>query len=105
MLAECYRGRGTDAAVDHMVRRAGEVTTTTLGDARLAGGLLARHRLDSCHAVDALVVAAAVGQGGGVVLTGDPEDLGRLSAAYPHVEVWPIAATPAGRPARPPTEG
>ena len=37
--------------------------------------------------VDAHVVAVAVEAGGGVVVTGDPDDLGRLSGAYPNVVV------------------
>jgi len=37
--------------------------------------------------VDAHVVAAAVEGGGGLVLTGDCDDLTRLAASYPNVHV------------------
>ncbi len=36
---------------------------------------------------DAHVVAAAVETGGGVVLTGDPDDLQRLAAGYRNIQV------------------
>ena len=40
--------------------------------------------------VDAHVVAAAVEHGGGVCLTGDPDDLERLAVGAPAVQVVPI---------------
>jgi predicted nucleic acid-binding protein len=87
VLAECYRGGGTDAAIDHVVARIGQSTPPTLPEARLAGGLLARHQLDSCHLVDALVVACAVAAGGGLVATGDPYDIERLAGDLPRITV------------------
>ena len=39
------------------------------------------------QSVDAHVVAAAAEAGGGVVLTGDADDLTRLAASYPNVHV------------------
>jgi hypothetical protein len=39
---------------------------------------------------DAHVVATAVEAGGGIVLTGDPTDIGRLAAAFPNVVVEAI---------------
>ncbi|MGH8995205.1 MAG: PIN domain-containing protein [Acidimicrobiales bacterium] len=86
-LAEVYRGGRRDAAIDKLVRSAVRPITTGLGTARLAGALLARHRLDSCHLVDAVVVATTVRLGGGVVLTSDPADLDRLAAGNPNVIV------------------
>jgi hypothetical protein len=48
--------------------------------ARLVGGVLAGAKADSRYLADAHVVAAAVETGGGVVLTGDPDDLASLAA-------------------------
>jgi hypothetical protein len=36
------------------------------------------------------VVAAAVETGGGVVLTGDPDDLVSLAGPYPNITVQPL---------------
>lgn len=90
VLAEAYRGGRQDADVDHAVDRAGRVVTTRRRMSRLAGGLLASNGLDSCHVVDALVVATVVALGGGIVVTGDPDDLGLLAAPWPHVQVWAL---------------
>lgn len=60
-----------------------ETAPATESTARIAGGLLAGAR--SSATVDALVVAEAVGRGGGVVLTGDPHDLDGLAGG--HVEI------------------
>lgn len=49
--------------------------------------MLERLRLDSCHAVDAFVVATAASVGNAVILTGDPTDLRRLAARTPGVAV------------------
>lgn len=40
--------------------------------------------------MDAHVVATAVESGGGTVLTGDPDDIERLAAGYPHVHVTTV---------------
>jgi hypothetical protein len=63
------------------------VVTTGRRIARVAGGLLSRRRLDSCHLVDAVVIATASRLGGAVVLTGDPDDLRDLAADHSNVEV------------------
>jgi hypothetical protein len=55
--------------------------------ARLVGGVLAAARVGSEHLADAHVIAAAVELGGGLALTTDTEDLGRLAAAYGNVMV------------------
>jgi hypothetical protein len=53
--------------------------------ARLVGGVLTGAKADSRHLADAHVIAAAVEAGGGVVLTGDPDDLASLAAPYPNI--------------------
>ena len=90
VLAEAYRGGSQDPNVDRAIDRAGRVVTTGRRVARLAGGLLASNRLDSCHVVDALVVATVVALGGGIVVTGDPDEMNVLAAPWPHVEVWAL---------------
>jgi len=55
--------------------------------ARQASRLLTRDGLDSCHVVDALVVAGAIRLGGGIVLTADPDDLRSLARDHPNIRV------------------
>jgi hypothetical protein len=55
--------------------------------ARLIGGVLTGAKTDSRYLADAHVVAAAVEAGGGVVLTGDEDDLTKLAAPYPNITV------------------
>jgi hypothetical protein len=55
--------------------------------ARLVGGVLTGAKVDSHHLADAHVVATAVEAGGGVVLTGDEDDLTMLAAAYANITV------------------
>lgn len=57
---------------------------------RLVGGVLTGAKADSRYLADAHVVAAAVETGGGVVLTGDPDDLAPLAAPYPNLTVQPL---------------
>ncbi|MEA2001318.1 MAG: type II toxin-antitoxin system VapC family toxin [Actinomycetota bacterium] len=94
VLAEMYRGRHDNQVVDACLSRETGLlireTDRTL--ARLVGGVLAGAGAGSEHMVDAHVVATAVESGGGVCLTGDPEDLTALSASYPHVTVLDINA-------------
>jgi rRNA-processing protein FCF1 len=87
VLAELYRDDRHDAAIDRLLGTAIGVITTGRRLARLAGGLLHRHRLDSCHLVDAAVIATAARLGGAIVLTGDPDDLRNLAADHPNVHV------------------
>jgi predicted nucleic acid-binding protein len=91
VLAELYRGDGSDAAIDSVLTGRG-VRTVTSGRriARTAGGLRHRDRLDSCHVVDCIVVATAVRLGGGVVATGDLHDMERLARDHPNVVIRPI---------------
>lgn len=90
VLAELYRGRGGNQLVDSCLARERESLTTRDTDRRLArivGGVLAAANVGSALIVDAHVVALAVEAGGGVILTGDEQDLLRLSAPYHHVAV------------------
>jgi predicted nucleic acid-binding protein len=88
-LAELYRGPLHDPIIDSCLNRQSwiRVRDTDRGFARAVGAVLAASRADSSFLADAHAVAAAVERGGGVVLTGDPADLERLSAAYPNVTV------------------
>jgi hypothetical protein len=55
--------------------------------ARLVGGVLSAAQTGSEHLADAHVIAVAVELGGGLALTTDAEDLGRLAASYRNVTV------------------
>ena len=92
ILAELYRGPGHNQVIDSCLSRDTwiRVRDTDRSFARFVGGVLTAARADSSHLADAHVVAAAVEVGGGVVLTGDEDDLGLLSAAYPNVHVSKI---------------
>ncbi|OHV41748.1 MULTISPECIES: PIN domain-containing protein [Pseudofrankia] len=84
-LAELYRGAGRNRALDAMLARESAallLRDTDRGLARLVGAILAEARVGSEYLADAHAVAAAVEVGGGVVLTGDPDDLSRLAAPY-----------------------
>jgi predicted nucleic acid-binding protein len=84
VVAETVRSSGPrDASVNRVLRSVGDITPSDEAGARLAGRLLGIAGSNST--VDALIVAAAVEHGGAVILTGDPDDLGRL--AQPHPEV------------------
>lgn len=89
VLAELYRGRGHNQVVDACLAResAIHVRDTNRTFARYVGGILAGAGVGSEHLVDAHVVAVAVEAGGGVVLTGDEEDLQRLADPYRNVQV------------------
>ena len=89
VLAELYRGPGQNPVVDACLSRETGLTVrwTDRSFARYVGSVLAAARADSSDMVDAHVVAAAVEGGGGLVLTGDCDDLTRLAASYPNVHV------------------
>jgi predicted nucleic acid-binding protein len=88
VVAETVRGSAKDAAVNRVIKAVGEVTIIDERAARSAGALLGATRSNST--VDAMVVASAVELGGGVVLTGDPDDLGPLAAEHPQVVISPL---------------
>ncbi len=92
ILAELYRGPGHNQVVDACLsREAGiQVRTTDRAFARLVGGVLAAARAGFANIADAHAVAAAVEAGGGVIITGDESDVGRLAAPYPNVHVQAI---------------
>jgi predicted nucleic acid-binding protein len=85
VVAETVRGAATDAAVNRVIKAVGEVTALDEATARTAGSLLGS--AGSSSTLDALVVATAARLGGGVVLTGDPDDLGALAVDHPHVVI------------------
>lgn len=87
VLTETYRGSARDAGVDRIAGRGNRVAPLDHRTARLAGGLMGRDKLDSCHAVDAAVVATAIRLGGAVVLTGDAGDLRSLARDHPNVAI------------------
>lgn len=74
VLAECIIGNGPrDANVNRVLRRL-PVLVTTERIARRAGQLRHAARLHR-STMDALIVATAEQDGGGLVITGDPADL------------------------------
>lgn len=91
VLSEVYRGARHDAGVDRVIGRGNRVLSLDHRIGRIAGGLLGRDDLDSCHAVDASVVATAVRLGGAVVVTGDADDLKSLARDHRNVVVQPLS--------------
>ncbi|HUP76435.1 MAG TPA: PIN domain-containing protein [Acidimicrobiales bacterium] len=89
VLAEVSRTKARSAAIAQVLRHA-RVVPTDRDIAERAGLLLERLRLDSCHAVDAFVVATAAMLGNAVILTGDPDDMRRLVAHVSAVAVQPL---------------
>jgi len=92
VLSELYRGGGHDQAVDACMSREGglAVVATDRGLARRIGHLLAAAGRGSEHHVDASVVAVCAAAGGGVVLTGNAEDLTHLSGGSPGITIEPV---------------
>ncbi|MGW6276855.1 type II toxin-antitoxin system VapC family toxin [Kribbella sp. NPDC055071] len=90
VLAELYRGMGHNQLVDACLAREKaslDCRDTDRSLARLVGGVLAAAKARSTMIVDAHVVAVAIEAGGGVIITGDRDDLTRLSAPYRHLVV------------------
>jgi len=58
--------------------------------AQSAGHLLAKAKLSSTHAVDALVVATALQFETAVIATGDPEDIQRLAAPFSKIGIFSL---------------
>jgi len=89
VIAEVARSASRRPGVDRVLRRL-PVVDTDRAIATLAGNLLGRNRLDSRHAIDALVASTALGSSPAVVLTGDPDDFMRLIGDDPGVLVQPL---------------
>lgn len=87
-LAECITGNGSRDANTNRVLGRLPVLATTEWIARRAGLLRHAARLPG-STVDALVVATAEQDGGGLVITGDPSDL-RALAESTSVVVKPL---------------
>jgi predicted nucleic acid-binding protein len=91
VLAEVCRSVRHDAAVNRLLSNPGVlVAALTRPVAQRAGHLLARLKLSSAHAVDAFVVATALEFETAVIATGDPADIRRLAAPFPHVGVFAL---------------
>lgn len=90
VLAELYRGPGRNALVDSCLARqedALELRDTDRAFARLVGSVLATASAGSSELADAHVVAAAVANNGGVVVTSDRGDIERLAEPYRFITV------------------
>jgi len=85
VVAETVRGSAKDAKVNRVIKSVGDVTTADEDTGRVAGALLGAAK--STSTIDALVVASVIELGGGVVLTGDPEDLEPLADGHPEVVI------------------
>ena len=85
VVAETVRGSAKDASVNRVIKAVGWVTPADEGTGRAAGALLGA--AGSTSTVDAVVVASAIDAGGGVVLTGDPDDLEALALGHPEVVI------------------
>ena len=91
VLAEVCRGPRFDAAVERLLEGRGIlVCDLNRRIAQRAGGLLAKAKLSSEHAVDAFVVATALDFDSAVIATGDPVDLRRLAGPSRQLRVFPI---------------
>jgi predicted nucleic acid-binding protein len=89
ILAELYRGPRHNSLVDACLSRETgiRVRDTDRSLARIVGGVLSAAQLGSEYLADAHVIAVAVELGGGLALTVDSEDLGRLATSYGNVTV------------------
>ncbi len=85
VVAETVRGSAKDAPVNRVITAVGQVRPADEGTGRVAGGLLGAARSNST--VDAVVVATAIELGGGVILTGDPDDLEALANGHREIVI------------------
>ncbi len=91
VLGEVCRGPRFDAAINHLLNDRGiGVCELSRETAQRAGGLLAKAKLLSRHAVDAFVVATAMEFDAAVIATGDPEDIKRLSGSNKRIKVFAL---------------
>jgi hypothetical protein len=91
VLTEAYRGTAADAVIDRVLGNGVRPITLGQSTARHAGGLKYRDRLDSCHTVDAVVVATSIRLGGGIIATGDPDDLRSLARHHANVKIQALS--------------
>lgn len=93
VLAELYRGSQQQQSIDAALSAYSDITVAATDQplARHIGSLLAQAGVGSEHHVDATVVAVALAAGGGLVVTGDLDDLQLLAAYAPGVAVEPLA--------------
>lgn len=88
VLAEVCRGLRYDSAINRLLNNPGvRVSELTRTVAQNAGHMLARLKLSSAHAIDAFVVATALQFDTALIATGDPDDIRRLAAPFPHVGI------------------
>ncbi|MEV6417330.1 hypothetical protein [Kribbella sp. NPDC051718] len=87
ILAEALRGTARDAGVYRVLGGiVVEPVTQQIGE--LAGKLIGAAGLGSGHAVDAILVATALGEPGPIVIaTSDLGDLNALAGDQPHISV------------------
>ena len=90
VLVEACRGQARDAAVARILNQGVDVLPVDRGTARVASRLLNEAILDSCSAIDAIVVATAIRLGGALIVTSDPDDLSTLAMDHPDVEIQPL---------------
>lgn len=91
VLAEVCRGPRFDGAVERVLNDRGiQVCALTRSIAQRAGGLLAKAKLSSAHAVDAFVVATALDFDATVIATGDAADIRRLSSGHRQLRVFAL---------------
>jgi predicted nucleic acid-binding protein len=91
VLAEVCRGARFDAAVNRVLHDKGiGISDLTREIAQRAGGLLAKAKLASEHAVDAFVVATALQFDRAVIATGDPKDIRRLASGTSRIKVFSL---------------
>jgi hypothetical protein len=79
VLVEVHTGRSDHARIDRVVNAVDLLLSTTPDTARRAGEL--RSRSGVSDVVDAIVVAEAVASSPALILTSDPDDIGRLIEA------------------------
>jgi predicted nucleic acid-binding protein len=91
VIAEIARTAAHQTQVEQVMAKFGlQPANVGPATAKRAGRMLGRDGLDSCSLADACVVATAVRFGGGIVATGDPDDLGSLASADPSVSILPL---------------
>lgn len=93
VLAEVCRGPRFDAPINHVLNGKGiNVIDLNRQISQRAGGLLAKHKLGSKHAIDAFVVASAMEFDAAVIATGDPEDIKRFVGSSRKIKVFSLSA-------------